>query len=562
MKRIGILTDAEQNSGLGHAKRVLALSTILINAGIRADIIISEDSKEHFFRGLNYVTKIDFNNNNERLIQIICNRNIQLLIIDTYLLEKSSVVNIAEALPNLPILVFDDFGEKIAWPIAGFINTGLGHSLIPYPGRSKIYSAFGLDYYPIPQDLIEFKMGSLDQEKKNQILLVMGGGDQEKQTIRILRILIQLNQYLSTNIKIVLGPFYENPEEIICVAENYFKNIEVIIDPENFYQYLMESDFVISGCGTIVYELIYLGVNFSALGLSENQRPTLRSLSDHGMSLGYFSEVSDKEIAQAIKRLLSRKSDDFLGSYTNNMKSSSNGGQLLALRLIEIYKRYKGTYFSTEDTAMDYQLAFSSVNNYEKVKWGSEESMNNQFTLGLSLIKSICNKTWLDVGCGTGDILRFTHIFESAPSKFTGLDLSKELITYAINNSPQYSGSVNFYNQNFTEQVDGEPFDLITCFGVLQKSGLGLYEAINRLSSLLCREGILLVSTKNLDWSAFDSPTFEPFSGHCWFSINQLKGAFESSNLEIVIIKGFDALQNKYVEINKSHSIFIVGKKR
>jgi ubiquinone/menaquinone biosynthesis C-methylase UbiE len=188
--------------------------------------------------------------------------------------------------------------------------------------------------------------------------------------------------------------------------------------------------------------------------------------------------------------------------------------------------------------------------------------MNNQFALGLHLIKNTSYKNWLDVGCGTGDILRFTHIFESAPRKFTGLDISKELISYAKNNLPQYCGYVNFCNQNFTEQVEDEPFDLITCFGVLQKCGIELYEALNRLSSLLCKKGVLLISTKSLNWTAFDSPAFEPFSGHCWFSVNQLKGAFESADLDIVVINGFDALQNKYVKTNESHSVFIVGKKR
>lgn len=559
--RLGILTDVEPDSGLGHAKRVLALTSSFAKIGIEVNIFISKKSKKEFIQNKNNVTQINFKNVQEDLIQELNTKNIQLLIIDTYLLDKSQIIDLVENFPNLPILAFDDYGEKKSWPITGFINTGLGHSLISYPGRAKIYSAFGISYYPISEELAKFNLYRHKEEKKSQLLLVMGGGDPERQTIRLIRILIDLKIQLTLQIKVVLGPFYEDCEEIIEITKDFPGQIEVIINPENFYQHLIDSNVVVSGCGTIVYELIYLRVNFAALALSKNQIPTLNNLTNHGISLGYFSDVSDKDIALKIEKLLHCSQKKI-----NYDRAPYAGGELigeksLAERVIEIYSRIKGFYFSTEDTINDYKMSFDSFENYKKVKWSSEASMINQFALGLGLIRSANSKNWLDVGCGTGDILRFSKIFDSPPKKYTGLDISEELLSYAEDNFSLNDGSIKFINQNFMAKVSGEPFDLITSFGVLQKCGIELNEAVGRLSGLLSKKGILLISTKNLDWSAFDDPSCEPYSGHCWFSINQLKAAFHNARLKIISIQGFDATKNLYLNSKSSHSIFILGEK-
>lgn len=560
MMRFGFIVDAEQDSGLGHVRRCLLLRTHLVNIGVNVDVYISNKSDRDIFREIENVYTFNFLLNTDELIEKIYCRHTDLLLIDSYQLPQSVVQALAKKLPSTPMIAFDDFGEKIGWPVIGVINTGLGHSNIQYPGRFYLYSILGPSYFPVPSQCLKYSKYFHRRVINKKLTIVMGGGDQEGQTLRILNILKKLKLNKKVQIELIFGPGFKHKRKILKLSKNY-ENLKVEISPSNFHEHILAAKYVITGCGITLLELIFLKKIFSGIALAENQLPALAYLRRYGNPIGYYKDVPNYWIAKKITKLITLNCRRLNFSPDKSNEVVGIGGELLANKIIESYKRYNGSLYSIDDTRADYHNSFQRAEPHEKVKWGSNESMVNQFRMGLKLIRNYKFNKWLDIGSGTGDILNHIDLLESRNIKYFGIDLSPELISYAKKNYKQVFAEISYSCQNFMDPIVEEPFDLITCFGVLQKSGVGLREAIIRMANGLVVGGVIVVSTKNLSWKAFDDFNFKPYPGHYWFTIDQIIDAFSNAGLSLVAIEGFNADQNKYLDPKDAHSIFVVGKK-
>lgn len=559
--RFGIFIDAERDSGLGHVRRSLLLRSYLLKIGMRVDIYVSIKSDREIFRGVEDVFTFSYDLITDELIEQIYSRHTNMLIMDTYLMPLSTVQIFANKLPSIPILAFDDFGEKIDWPIIGVINAGLGFSAIEYPGRFYLYSILGPSYFAVPNECLRYS-NYLQRKspKRKKLTVVMGGGDQEGQTLRIFNIIKKIKLNKKAEIELIFGPGFKHQRKVLTLSDRN-QNLSVKISPSKFHKQIMSADYVISGCGITLLELIFLKKFLGGLALAENQLPSLSYLHRYGNAIGYYKDVPNYLIAKKLKKLISLNCRKLNFSAEKPNLVTANGGYLLAKKIVEAYKRYSGNLYSIDDTIIDYQKSSESEMPHEKVKWASNESMVNQFKMGLELVKNYKFNKWLDIGSGTGDILRNIDVLKNKNVRYFGIDLCPELISYAKGNCKEVEAEISFACQNFMDPISEEPFDLITCFGVLQKSGVGIREALVRMSKCLTLGGIIIISTKNLSWSAFNDTNFKPYSGHSWFTVSQIEDAFISAGLEIVAIRGFDATRNKFLDPGDAHSIFVVGKK-
>lgn len=97
---------------------------------------------------------------------------------------------------------------------------------------------------------------------------------------------------------------------------------------------------------------------------------------------------------------------------------------------------------------------------------------------------------------------------------------------------------------------------------MLQKCGISLQKALDKMSSLLKDNGVLFFTTKNLDWALFSNPEVVPFEGHHWFRLQQLKDAVAVAGLEIESIVGLLPAEGKVTSPNEAHSVAIVARKK
>jgi cyclopropane fatty-acyl-phospholipid synthase-like methyltransferase len=215
--------------------------------------------------------------------------------------------------------------------------------------------------------------------------------------------------------------------------------------------------------------------------------------------------------------------------------------------------------YSKKSIIDEYNQAAENKLEFEKVKWGSQEKMLNRFFQIIKELDFEAVNSWLDIGSGTG---AFQAIVNTSFPKLRciGIDISKGLTDFASSRSDIDFSKTHFVNTDFLD-FKSEKFDLITCVGVLQKTNFEIDDFFSKTYDLLNPGGRFLLDTKNIEWEAFLQDGFEPEKSHRWFFSNDLVNSASSSGFKNIQVKGFIPGENSIVEPNKSHTIFVTGKK-
>ena len=208
----------------------------------------------------------------------------------------------------------------------------------------------------------------------------------------------------------------------------------------------------------------------------------------------------------------------------------------------------------------EYARASRQPEDFRKAKWGSQESMENRFRLGLSVIKWQTVQRWLDVGCGTGMFFTLAedavHCFEA----MVGVDITPEILFHAQN--CKYKSPATFVEADL-EALPGYlvDFDLVTLVGVLQQCGAPPERALAACIQRLKPGGQLFLTTKHLGWKTFADGSLSPEASHSWFDYNELAGIIQNMGIEIVRSGGFLPREEEMVPLDQSHTLYILGKK-
>jgi UDP-2,4-diacetamido-2,4,6-trideoxy-beta-L-altropyranose hydrolase len=560
---IYILTDSLPSSGLGHARRTISLGQALRTQGCEVAYWLLSESRTDIFEAAGFSPTVLHDPADTRFLgQLLSQAQDPLLIVDTYLLAQDFYDKLVNSLPVVPIFAFDDYGEKIGLPLLGVINPGLGADQIPYPGRLKPFSAIGPEYMPLPEECLQARLQKNISNQGGQvlpqnILLVMGASDPERQTERLTRILLAMSE--SFILHVVAGPHYgpHDALKILCASD---QRAILHIAPKDFHRLAASCDLAIVSAGLTVAELLHLGVPVAALALADNQEPTANALeqSNFGVNLGRFDQKDDHELSRDISRAMTMP--ERMGEMAAKGRElfDGQGASRLSAHVLTAWERYQGRHSSTKAVVSAYRQAFGHPEPYRKVLWGSAQGMENRYALALQILGSVQGETWLDVGSGTGEFFLHAVRNNQMPRTYRGVDVTEELTNYAVERCSKLTDIEHMFAcQDFMQPVPEEPFTLVTCLGVLQNCGAGLDRAVARLGELVALGGRVLVSTKNLDWQAFDEPGCIPCPDHHWYRIAQLREAFAKAGLEDIWITGYEPRSGRLLPERKAHSVFV-----
>ncbi|ADD67254.1 Methyltransferase type 11 [Denitrovibrio acetiphilus DSM 12809] len=209
--------------------------------------------------------------------------------------------------------------------------------------------------------------------------------------------------------------------------------------------------------------------------------------------------------------------------------------------------------YELNDIINEYNCSSRCDKEYEKVKWGSQEKMENRFRFVLSELNISSGIKVLDVGCGTGGFIkmllqRFPHV------NATGIDVSDELLKYASDKIA--NPDVRLIRSDFLA-LTCEKYDFITCIGVLQKTNMKLSDFFKKAADCLNSGGKLFVDTKNINWEMF-SKGLTPETTHSWFDIEDIFKAGNEAGLKLVSYGGFNPETGEKTETDMSHTMYII----
>lgn len=215
---------------------------------------------------------------------------------------------------------------------------------------------------------------------------------------------------------------------------------------------------------------------------------------------------------------------------------------------------------SKNEVVAEYLASSYEFSSFERAKWGSIESQQGRFLFALKKLDFSKMKLWLDLGCGEGDFFELAECNSMRFELMHGVDITPTMIIKAQEKT--FSNPVQFTVsdlESLPESVSG--YDLVTLIGVLQQCGMipaNVFKVINRT---LKTNGILYLTTKNIDWDQFTSGILKPVTSHSWFDYQDLEKELVINGFEIVEAAGLDPINILDIPMYKSHTMYIIARK-
>ncbi len=549
---VGIVTDSYPDSGLGHLVRCSAIAEGIRENGVM-DVVhllpsVVEKTWEDDLKFFKYVDPSP-----AAIVKASTALEIDLLLVDSYKFSSSFYRQLKDIAPLLPVLSICDDPVALPKHVHGIVDFNLHTREEDYPPKFKENSVIGTRFYPVRSRFL--RAGKSNSPTfHSDILITFGGADPDFQTERILFI---LTAKFSGEIAVIVGRHFSNVDNL---KETYgsASNVRFIENCSNIAPYIANSNVVITGGGVTLAECSALSTFAIVLGLAENlEKPSLAA--EHAGSakyLGQFSEITDETLAESLyDALIHLPEAAALSSLVDG-----SGSARIAERLYEVVQRYHADIYNESNVKDEYEDSSCASNEFEKVKWGSEKSMLFRFEYAHDALDWASVSNWCDIGCGTGAFFStisgvHSHI------EMTGVDLCDELLDFTRKKIDSPS-KLTCFTGSFLDFTPSQKFSLVTSIGVLQKCGISLQKALDKMSSLLKDNGVLFFTTKNLDWALFSNPEVVPFEGHHWFRLQQLKDAVAVAGLEIESIVGLLPAEGKVTSPNEAHSVAIVARKK
>jgi len=285
-KEIAFITLANPDVGFGHLNRCLLLARALSCAGAKVKVFLLPpyEGVDAFLKSVNWPQPVYRTKTfPESVTATAC-------ILDLFCLQQE-ILDGAKVKCRR-ILLFDD-GKHTQIPdsVDGIINANAGIDN-NYPSKCKVFA--GLNYCLIRLEFFEHSW----QSAGSYIFICMGGSDPEEQTIRVARLCAQWLP--GRHILVVEGPGFRRQDDSLWKS---IPNLTVVTDPQNLVELMSRAVFAISGGGTMLYELVALGVPVACLALDEAQDRVASTLSniDSVGRLGRFNEINDEELGRRLR---------------------------------------------------------------------------------------------------------------------------------------------------------------------------------------------------------------------------------------------------------------------
>jgi spore coat polysaccharide biosynthesis predicted glycosyltransferase SpsG len=226
------------------------------------------------------------------------------LIVDGYHFKSNYLRNLQSE--NLFLLFIDDEANRDFYPVNGIVNQNLYFSREDYvdkvPNNTQLF--VGAEYVLLRREFLQTSPATRNSDPLT-ILITFGGGNPNNVFQFVLEIL--QNRFNSSALHYLIVLDSENPsaDQIKDLASKL--SAEILEDVANMPEVMARSDFAITGAGSTIWEMLYLGVPVLAIELAENQHHIAQVVEKYnvGFNLGTFTNLDKNTLKTRINRLIS-----------------------------------------------------------------------------------------------------------------------------------------------------------------------------------------------------------------------------------------------------------------
>jgi len=300
-----IRCDGGGKFGYGHVKRMVALARALRDGhglGVQFAVNGTDDALRPIRNAGFEACLIDPNGEADALAKLIHEKSIDALILDCR--EGLTLVELKRLKRDVRLIaVIDDSSRRrLAADVAYFPPVPQAEALDWTGASTKV--RIGWEW-----TLLGLAAASQTRPRlaspRPTLLVTMGGSDPNGLTLRAARALSTLEPVFRT--RFVIGPGMENRERIARAIVAMRPTYETIEGADDLATEYANADLALAAFGVSAYELAAYGVPSIYLGLTADHAESAAAF-DHagiGVSLGVADDVSDEDIARAVRQLLS-----------------------------------------------------------------------------------------------------------------------------------------------------------------------------------------------------------------------------------------------------------------
>ncbi len=318
-----IRADANTQIGTGHVMRCLALAQAWQDEGGTATLVARElpEGLQRILRSeqLEIITSPSLSETEDanNLVTLAKNLGSECVVVDGY---SFGIVH-QKALRNAGIrqLFIDDYGHAKEYVADFVLNQNLTADEAFYRNRDARTSLLlGTRYTLLRREFRRLRGWKRDfAETPTSILLTMGGADPDNITLASLQTLDKLRR-TDLLVRVIVGASNSHRAALQDFRPEFLREIEILTTAA-MPEMMQRSDLAISATGTTCLELMYMGLPFVGVAISDNQRPIAMELSKRG--LADTVDCSNAEFTEVLRKSLER----LLGSRSERISLGMRG---------------------------------------------------------------------------------------------------------------------------------------------------------------------------------------------------------------------------------------------
>ncbi|MFA6409829.1 MAG: UDP-2,4-diacetamido-2,4,6-trideoxy-beta-L-altropyranose hydrolase [Gammaproteobacteria bacterium] len=268
--RIAIITDGGFSMGMGHVYRTISLANRLSLHAIVQFITQSDEVVVNKIKGNNFsIRKVD---DLKEMKDFLCEYRPDVVVIDKLYVDEEFAEFIKVNL-FAKLVIFGNVSaanHHADLVINAVIGTDYKNTSYVDKKRGTLYLE-GPRYLVLRREFYSMKNTYKFRNKLEKILLLFGGSDPANLTSKVLAKLLEMNP--SFKITVVLGSAFQFDD----VVHNLLKrkkaaDVVVHIDVNNVYNYMVNSDLVLTSPGTTMFESFCIGTPTVAFYQNPSQR--------------------------------------------------------------------------------------------------------------------------------------------------------------------------------------------------------------------------------------------------------------------------------------------------
>ncbi|MBK9502057.1 MAG: UDP-2,4-diacetamido-2,4,6-trideoxy-beta-L-altropyranose hydrolase [Leptospiraceae bacterium] len=313
-----IFTECLSSTGLGHLGRCTALTEILIESGLKVELILHSDGTG-VGKNTPYPIHILDWKNPEILNSLLVKYNISIAFVDSYLASENIYEIICKRVKKL--ISIDDT-NRIPYPDDSIIlNPGFGGNYIDY-ARNPIQILSGAEFTLLREPFRKkFTIPEI-REKIQSVLITVGGEDRLNLVPKILNWLNR--KYPEWKKQVLVGPAFKNLEEISDSQSNniiFHENL----DATAIRDLMLSVDMAITAGGQTTYELARCGTPMVMIEVVCNQGGNIRGFNELGVPslMGYEDNVEFiNQLSELVKKLDSKEKRNIQRQQFNKIENN------------------------------------------------------------------------------------------------------------------------------------------------------------------------------------------------------------------------------------------------